>query len=565
MNDTTRADRPVSDRTLILLISLSIFLGFFHTLFFTFIFDDHPQILDSPYLSAPYIPEYFVRPLNANYYRPVFMLYCFIIKSLFALNSVFWHLSVVLIHAAVAVLFYGVVRRLAADSYVAAMAALIFAFHPGRVESVAWVSGVTDPLLAFFVLSAFYCYLRGVDTERKVFLGFALLLHAIALLAKEPAVMLPAIVAIHGYLTIPALAVKQRVQQAFRAAAPFIVTTAMYLLARILILRGLGHPVTEMSLTVMVLTWPKVLWFYVRHYFWPFTLSPFYDIHEVSGFADRGLWLPLAGVAAVLAGITLLQRRFGSAVSLFGLLWFAIFVVPVLNIRIFNHADIVHDRYLYLPSMGLALVAALVIRRLPVPGALPLRPFVLKLVVAMIIVSALVTSSFAQSQFYRTDLLFYFRGWSVSPDSEVAGMNLGVEMLRRGKGGEAFGLFDRVVRNNPHNWMGHYNMGYLMYLTGNHAVAERELKQVLALNDHYAPAHGYLALTLLALKRPQEALQEAQKAIRLVPNESSYYVSQGLAQEAIGDRNAAAGSLRTALRLRPQYPEAAAALSRISK
>src|SRR5205085_1082795 len=97
------------------------------------------------------------------YYRPLFNLYLLVNYQLFHLNPAGWHLLLVLWHLLVTLLVYRLARRLLKDEGGALTAALIFGVHPVHIESVAWISGVTEPMLAVFFLGALLGYLRWRD------------------------------------------------------------------------------------------------------------------------------------------------------------------------------------------------------------------------------------------------------------------------------------------------------------------------------------------------------------------------------------------------------------------
>jgi hypothetical protein len=100
--------------------------------------------------------------------------------ALFALNyAIFgtsawgWHLVNVLIHTGVTLLVWLVVQELTHRKGLSVIAAALFAVHPAHSESVAWISGITDPLMALFLLPSFYCYLRFKNSGRKLFIALA--------------------------------------------------------------------------------------------------------------------------------------------------------------------------------------------------------------------------------------------------------------------------------------------------------------------------------------------------------------------------------------------------------
>ncbi len=186
---------------------------------FTFAYDDFPQIIDNPRVhSAAYLPQYFTKQVWAhagqpeNLYRPLFLAWLLANFSAFADYSTGWHLTTVLMHLVVSLLVYLLARRLLPDKKAAALvAAAVFALHPSRVEAVAWVSGVTEPLSAAFFLGGFLCYIHYRERQycQPAWLAASLGLYIAALLTKETAIVLPALLACYELIK------RQRFQDAY--------------------------------------------------------------------------------------------------------------------------------------------------------------------------------------------------------------------------------------------------------------------------------------------------------------------------------------------------------------
>jgi hypothetical protein len=175
------------------------FLAYVPTLGFQFVYDDKPQIIQNPAIRAwRYLPNYFTSHVwaelyphvGSDYYRPVFLLWFRLNHAMFGVNPVGWHLTTVLCHVAATYLVFRLVRRLAASPWTAFSAATLFALHPVYIESVAWVSGVTDPLLAILLLGSFLAYMRFREGNRWGWMGLALAFFVLGLLEKETAVVL---------------------------------------------------------------------------------------------------------------------------------------------------------------------------------------------------------------------------------------------------------------------------------------------------------------------------------------------------------------------------------------
>src|SRR5262249_47618250 len=130
-----------------------------------------------------------------SYYRPLFNVLFTMNYAIFGTKAWGWHLVNVLIHSAVTYLVFVVVRELTGWPWVALFTAGLFAVHPAHAESISWVSGITDPLMAMFVLPAFLLYLRFSRTGKRRYVLMSLTLYFGGLLCKETAVMLPIIIA----------------------------------------------------------------------------------------------------------------------------------------------------------------------------------------------------------------------------------------------------------------------------------------------------------------------------------------------------------------------------------
>src|SRR5437667_219174 len=130
---------------------------------------------------------------------------------LWGLKPVGYHLSNLLLHAANAAVFYSVARWIlglalpgsgerghVGLAFAAAFAALLFAIHPLRVESVAWATERRDVLSGLFYLSAILIYLRGCERgERgRGWYWLSMAVFVLALLSKSMVVNLPIVLLI---------------------------------------------------------------------------------------------------------------------------------------------------------------------------------------------------------------------------------------------------------------------------------------------------------------------------------------------------------------------------------
>src|SRR5579862_3241445 len=136
---------------------------------FAYIYDDKAQIIDNPYVhSFGHLREVLTTPVwsfaaahgMSNYYRPVMTFGFLLCYQLFGPVAWGFHLASLLLHAGVVVVLYLLAASLLQSRGAAFAAAALFAIHPIHVESVAWISAVTDLEMTFFYLLTFWCFLR---------------------------------------------------------------------------------------------------------------------------------------------------------------------------------------------------------------------------------------------------------------------------------------------------------------------------------------------------------------------------------------------------------------------
>lgn len=364
-------------RALFVLILIVLSAGvYLQTLSFGFVADDPRQIeMAHSRFTWDQIPGYFTSDVwsyiereKSNYYRPIFLLWLMLNYQAFGLNPAGWHATTIAMHVTTTLLLFQLARKLTGDQTAAFAGAALFAVHPIHVEGVAWVSGVTEPLLAAFTLGAALCFVKSrEDAQRKRWWqAWSVSLFALDMFAKETAIVTPVILgAIVWLFDKDWRSWRTRIATALREVMPFLWVIVVYTAARVLALGSFARKMGKWPAGTVWRTWPEAAWFYVSHLVWPVQLRTFYEIHPVRSL---GLWnfaLPLLGCVAVSGILFRVWRTNRTAAFFVALL--AAPLLPVLNIQNFNAEDFVHDRYLYVPSAGFCMLAAMLIRRVRMP------------------------------------------------------------------------------------------------------------------------------------------------------------------------------------------------------
>jgi tetratricopeptide (TPR) repeat protein len=551
----------------LIVVLVLVFVAYLDTLWFQFVFDDRYLIVENTWLrSWRYLPRYFTGDVwvfrhptvHGSFYRPLFLLWLRLQYIAFGLKPWAWHLSTVLAHVGVTVLLYYLAVRLLKDRVAALFAALIFGLHPIHVEAVAWVTGIIESLVALLLIASFLCYLRkrSEQLHARAYLVASLALYMLAMLAKEMALVLPMI--IFGSELIwsePAGATRLRAWfrqglHALAAVAPYLVTSAAYVGLRVMALHGFQNPRVSHPFLSVVLTWPSVLWFYIRHLLWPVGLSSNYEMDYVTHLSFANFMLPGLVVILVVAALWRGARR--SREFALATLWLVLPILPALNLWVLLEGHFVADRYLHLPSLGFAMLAALGLRRLRIGSAKLLGQPAAQVALVMALAIALATGVTRETAYFADPSTFYARLASMSAGGEGGKLNLAGLLGEGGHLDAAIKLYKEVQETNPDNWEVNYNLGYAYYLQGRIPDADRYLTRAVQLNPTRPESFFYLGLTKLKMGDVNSAAADVQRAISIRPDAEHYHFALGVILRLQGNLPGALSEFRTELELDPE-------------
>jgi protein O-mannosyl-transferase len=550
---------------IVLLATAITYLG---TLQFEFVFDDYGQILFNPFVKAwRYVPEYFassvwkrLAPTSPGiYYRPLFLLLMRINYAIFTNRPLGWHMAAIALHLVVTWLTFVLARKLTGDFTVAWLAALIFGVHPIHHEVVAWISGMTESLFAIFFLASFLAYLKSLEDFKKTWIAVSCVFYALALLSKETAIILPALVFAHAWISRGAVdgenragnINRNRFSRALISAAYYLPVAVFYLLVRRKVLSGLGHSLTNLSFASWLLTLPSVLFFYVRHWFFPARLAESYDLFAQPKLNILHVLLPAVIVIAVCIAIWSLRTRLDARSVGYAAAWVVIPLLPALDIFVFGPQELVHDRYFYVPSIGAALLMALMIVRV-VKSKRSVFGQPLHVVVAgLILTVSLSLLTTRASSFWINDYSLFSRAHQIAPMNATAASSLGAELLSRGDFDAASVLLEEAYRQHPGDYRIAYNLGRVSYAKRQFAQAVEYTQQAIALSPNYSDAYVSLGVMELKQGRRADAQQSMRRAVELGPFSAPAHTSYGIVLAMNGDCSQAMTQFEAALALSP--------------
>ena len=446
------------------------FLAFANSIFNGFAYDDDTQILNNQIIrSFANFPSALTKEVwfwrvaqdkdpnkdagpSTPYYRPIFTIYLMTGWFFFGTSAASWHLINVLMHVLVVYFVFLILTRVTGDARLSGIASLLFALHPLRVESVAWISGVTDLVLALLILPSLYLYIRYREEGNRNYLAGSVFLFLFAAFSKEPAVALPVFIAAYELFIInQERKFSLRLRAALVYSSLFLMMTLSYFVMRY---QALGFVLNDAkfvsySLAQVILTIPIVICKYIGLFFWPMNLSIFHDTPLVNSPLSPRFFLPLLAVGALAAGFWRLRQ---SRVARFAILWFVINLLPVLNLSAFGHDFMVQERYFYVPSIGLSLLVAMALVRVPVDKWLTLwsRATAQTAIVALIAV-LFTAKTVAQNSIWKDDITLWQHGAEVAADQAMPHFVLGHKYIDRKDMDKAVEELEKFVEINPDN------------------------------------------------------------------------------------------------------------------
>lgn len=287
-------------------------------------------------------------------YRPVWLVWNFALYNLFAEDPFYWRVASLALHIVNTLLVASLLGVLfpAMTRLEQAVGALIFAFHPVKPQSVAWIAGSTDLLLASFFVAAVLLFLRYRRNGNPWALAGTVLCYCGAVLTKEPGIVLPAVLLAADLWVVEAPREGGRPRPWLGIYSLLGAVALGYLALRGAVLGGTLQGEDNFVLSGETLSRLLEYGLSYLHLFvlpWP---VPFYFRHVAGGIAGHVTY----AVGALVFSILIVALWRGRAVRV-AALWIGLTLAVPLVLALHN-LGVFAPRFLYLPSVGATLLLA---------------------------------------------------------------------------------------------------------------------------------------------------------------------------------------------------------------
>jgi hypothetical protein len=482
--------------------------------------------------------------------RPLLMATYWLNYAISGTTTFSYHAVNLLMHAAAAVIVFFVLQRLLKLSSIEKNAFLfslfgagIFLLHPLQSESAAYIAGRSELVSGFFLISAWLVFLNHFESRTTLATALKiLLLTAAALLGKESAISLPALLLVTDFYWSPS-SLQNQIRSRWKLYLPMVFGG---LVAAAAIIRSLDKaPSAGLSLENVTpfryaLTQCRAIFTYLRLFLIPAGQTGDWQIAFYRSFADNSVGLYVLGIL-LLVGIIVWSFRRSRLLS-FGLLVFVLLLLPTSSVIPIK--DALAERRMYVAIVGLILAVVAILDRYQ------LEPAVLKVgAIAVLGLAAILT--FQRSQVWGDDSVFWQDVLKKDPGNKRAHIDLANSYIRQRRFTEAMaeddvldkmdGVTEGTLLNRVtvYEVMQNYDLaldmlhktaamrpaastyteiGHLEAYLGHIPESFAAFALALELDPKYAPAHAQRGMIYLATGDSARASRDFHDALQSEPN-----------------------------------------------
>jgi tetratricopeptide (TPR) repeat protein len=602
------SDNALSSGLICFILALIVWIAFGQTLRHDFVtYDDNGYVYENPRITSGLsfggIGWAFTHAHNSNWH-PLTTISHMLDCQLYGLQPWGHHLTNVLLHTAAAILLFLALLRLTAPSavidrryniWLCAFVAALFAIHPLRVESVAWISERKDVLSGVFFMLTLLAYARYAQSERPSPGQYltVIFLFALGLMCKPTLVTLPFVLLLLDYWPLgrwrgawskehgadsrarSAKRQEQRAQVGSQKSAvssqksflstsqplntsaslsnlvveklPLFVLSAASIVATILAQEKALEKSLKLSFAQRIANAAVSYVAYLREMFYPVKLAVLYPYRNLT-LAEVFLSFVFLGIVSVIFFLWRRQYPF----LLVGWLWYLGMLVPMIGL-VQVGLQTRADRYTYLPQIGLYILITW--------GAVELfsRSRVgrqISVVAASLVIVILTACTYRETSYWQNGETLWKHAIDNGSNSYVAHYSLGSVFLRRQQSDAALVEFEKALQINPDYAEAEMNVGVALLQKGDIDGAINHTRRALQIDPDDFEAEYNLGNLLQQHGQADEAIPHYRKALAAKPNYAEAHNSLGAALAQKGEVGQAIAEFEEALRLKPDYAEA---------
>jgi len=436
--------------------------------------------------------------------------------QLYGLKAGGHHFTNALLHSIAAILLFLTLQYMTGAFWRSAFVAAVFAIHPLRVESVAWIAERKDVLSGvcfMLTLLDYVHYVRAPSIGRYLFVA---VVFAFSLMSKPMLVTLPFLLLLLDYWPLsrirdPSSDIRRRLLTLVVEKIPLIALSAVSSVVTFLAQRGAVGWTEQLPVLARINNAVVSYVAYIWQMLWPVKLAVFYP-HPENRLQPWEIILSLLLLLGITAAAIALRKQRPYFIT--GWLWYLGMLVPVIGLMQVGWQGRA-DRYTYLPQIGLYIVAAWAVSDLT---ALWRRQRTILSAAAILTIAVLSWRAWVQTSYWRDSETLFMHALAVTSNNDVAENNLGIVFLRKGKLDDAISLLQAAVDLRPENSPAHENLAKALLQKGQVADALVHYRKLLELQPDNIEVHNIVGTVLIQQGHIREGVEEWQKVLVIQPD-----------------------------------------------
>jgi protein O-mannosyl-transferase len=515
-------------------------------------FDDNTYVYENPKVVAGLTLSgvtWAFSHFHANNWHPLTWLSHMLDCQLYRLNAGGHHFTSLFLHVVVAILLFIVLQKMTAAVWRAAFVAAVFAIHPLRVESVAWISERKDILAGLFFMLTLAAYVNHARAPSVGRFLMVVLLYALGLMCKPMLVSLPLVLLLIDYWPLRRFTDPSLAGRLFIEKLPLLGLAALSCLVTLLAQRSTTASIDQIPLAWRAENAAVACMTYIVQMVWPIHLAPFYPYP-----ADQlPAWqIALAAIAIIGISIVAVLCRKERPYVFTGWFWYLVMLVPVIGmVQVGPQAHA--DRYTYLPQIGLYVLVSWNVADLIAWRRGGRR---LLTAAAAIVLVSLIWIARAQVRYWHDSETLWKHSLAVTEDNDFPHYGLGEVYFAMGDVNKAIAEFRSALYLRPESPYAHNDLGFVLTKTGQLDEAVDHLKTAIRILPDHPTAHYNLGNALVQKGQTGDAIREFEQQLAIQPDHAGARCGLAIALVNQGQLNQAIAQYERTIELRPDYADA---------